>query len=53
MPLYRDPAKPSNSYEVIKVQTCSGQPLEVTTASSSAQSGSDVLASMDWEEVSR
>ena len=32
MPLYRDPAKSSNLYEVIKVQTCSGQPLEVTTA---------------------
>ena len=33
MPLYRDPLKPSNIYEVVKVQTCSGQPLEVTTAS--------------------
>ena len=33
MPTYRDPLKPSNSYPVIKVQTCSGQPLEVTTAS--------------------
>ena len=33
MPLYRDPLKPSNLYEVVKVQTCSGQPLEVTTAS--------------------
>ena len=33
MPLYRDPAKSSNLYEVIKVQTCSGQPLEVTTSS--------------------
>ena len=33
MTSYRDPAKPSNLYEVIKVQTCSGQPLEVTTAS--------------------
>lgn len=28
MPTYRDPAKPSNLYEVIKVQTCSGQLLE-------------------------
>jgi len=33
MPLYRDPLKPSNLYEVVKVQTCSGQPLEVTTSS--------------------
>jgi hypothetical protein len=33
MPTYRDPAKPANLYEVIKVQTCSGQPLEVTTTS--------------------
>jgi hypothetical protein len=33
MPTYRDPAKPSNSYPVYKVQTCSGQPLEVTTTS--------------------
>lgn len=33
MPVYRDPLKPSNIYEVMKVQTCSGQPLEVTTAS--------------------
>jgi hypothetical protein len=33
MPTYRDPLKPSNSYPVIKVQTCSGQPLEVTTSS--------------------
>ena len=32
MPLYRDPEN-HNVYEVIKVQTCSGQPLEVTTAS--------------------
>jgi hypothetical protein len=32
MTLYRDPLKPSNIYEVIKVQTCSGQPLETTTA---------------------
>jgi hypothetical protein len=34
MPLYRDPGT-SNLYEVIKVQTCSGNPLEVTTASGS------------------
>jgi hypothetical protein len=33
VPTYRDPAKPSNSYPVVKVQTCSGQPLEVTTTS--------------------
>ena len=33
MPTYRDPLKPSNSYPVIKVQTCSGQALEVTTIS--------------------
>ena len=33
MPLYRDPLKSSNLYEVVKVQTCSGQPLEVTTSS--------------------
>jgi hypothetical protein len=32
MPLYRDPGN-SNLFEVVKVQTCSGQPLEVTTAS--------------------
>ena len=32
MPLYRDP-EDTQLYEVIKVQTCSGQPLEVTTAS--------------------
>lgn len=35
MPIYRDPLKPSNSYPVYKVQTCSGQPLEVTTVSTS------------------
>jgi hypothetical protein len=34
MPLYRDPGT-SNLYEVVKVQTCSGNPLEVTTASGS------------------
>jgi hypothetical protein len=34
MPLYKDPNS-HNLYEVIKVQTCSGQPLEVTTASGS------------------
>lgn len=33
MTIYRDPLKPSNIYEVIKVQTCSGQPLETTTSS--------------------
>jgi hypothetical protein len=32
MPLYRDPAT-TNFYEVIKVQTTSGNPLEVTTSS--------------------
>jgi hypothetical protein len=32
MPLYRDPEN-TQLYEVIKVQTCSGRPLEVTTAS--------------------
>ena len=32
MPLYRDP-EDTQLYEVIKVQTCSGRPLEVTTAS--------------------
>jgi hypothetical protein len=32
MPLYRDPAT-TNLYEVIKVQTTSGNPLEVTTSS--------------------
>jgi len=32
MPLYRDPTD-TNLYEVIKVQTCSGRPLEVTTSS--------------------
>lgn len=32
MPLYRDPTD-TNLYEVIKVQTCSGHPLEVTTSS--------------------
>ena len=35
MPLYRDPNS-HNLYEVIKVQTCSGQPLEVTTTTSGA-----------------
>jgi hypothetical protein len=34
MPLYRDP-RTTNLYEVIKVQTTSGNPLEVTTASGS------------------
>lgn len=29
MPNYRDPAKPQHLYPVHKVQTCSGQPLEV------------------------
>ena len=33
MPLYRDPRRKDLLYEVIKVQTCSGEPLEVTTAS--------------------
>lgn len=32
MPIYREAGEPL-LYEVIKVQTCSGQPLEVTTAS--------------------
>lgn len=32
MPLYRDHTD-SNLYEVVKVQTCSGRPLEVTTSS--------------------
>jgi hypothetical protein len=32
MPVYREAGEPL-LYEVIKVQTCSGQPLEVTTAS--------------------
>lgn len=32
MPLYRDP-EDTQLYEVIKVQTCSGRPLEVTTTS--------------------
>jgi hypothetical protein len=34
MPLYRDPQN-DNLYHVEKVQTCSGHPLEVTTASGS------------------
>jgi len=34
MPLYRDPGT-SNLYEVVKIQTCSGNPLEVATASGS------------------
>jgi len=33
MPNYRDPLRPEHLYPVHKVQTCSGQPLEVTTAS--------------------
>jgi hypothetical protein len=33
MPNYRDPLKPSQLFPVYKVQTCSGQPLEVTTTS--------------------
>ena len=32
MPLYRESGQ-VNLYEVVKVQTCSGQPLEVTTTS--------------------
>ena len=32
MPIYRESGEPL-LYEVVKVQTCSGQPLEVTTAS--------------------
>jgi hypothetical protein len=32
MPLYRDPTD-THLYEVVKVQTCSGRPLEVTTSS--------------------
>ncbi len=35
MPLYRDPQN-DNLYHVEKVQTCSGHPLEVTTASGSS-----------------
>lgn len=37
MPLYRDPTD-TNLYEVIKVQTCSGRPLEVTNISGQAVS---------------
>lgn len=33
MPNYRDPLRPENLYPVYKVQTCSGEPLEVTTTS--------------------
>ena len=33
MPNYRDPLRPENLYPVYKVQTCSGEPLEVTTVS--------------------
>jgi len=33
VPNYRDPQRKSNLYPVVKVQTCSGQPLEVTTVS--------------------
>jgi hypothetical protein len=33
VPNYRDPLKPSQLFPVYKVQTCSGQPLEVTTTS--------------------
>lgn len=33
MPLYRDPRRKEHLYEVVKVQTCSGEPLEVTTTS--------------------
>ena len=33
MPNYRDPLNPDNLYPIYKVQTCSGQPLEVTTVS--------------------
>ena len=35
MPLYRDPQN-ENLYHVEKVQTCSGHPLEVVTASGSS-----------------
>lgn len=35
MPLYRDPSNKENLYQVIKVQTCSGQPLETQTAGTS------------------
>jgi hypothetical protein len=35
MPLYRDPDD-TQLYEVIKVQTCSGQPLEVTSAANAS-----------------
>ena len=34
MPNYRDPLRPDHLYPVYKVQTCSGQPLEVTTTTS-------------------
>jgi len=37
MPLYRDPTD-THLYEVIKVQTCSGRPLEVTNISGQAVS---------------
>ena len=36
MPNYRDPRSPEHLYPVVKVQTCSGQPLEVTTTSGQA-----------------
>jgi len=36
MPLYRDPSNKENLYQVIKVQTCSGQPLETQTAGMSS-----------------
>jgi hypothetical protein len=30
-----------------------GTPIELTLACSTAQAGADILASMDWEEISR
>ena len=47
MTLYRDPLKPSNVYEVIKVQTCSGQPLEVSSATTTTSDAFGRLRTSD------
>ena len=52
MPVYRESGA-TILYDVVKVQTCSGQPLEVTTSDINPVQITDAYASIDWEEISR
>jgi len=48
MPNYRDPLKPSQLFPVYKVQTCSGQPLEVTTTSGGTWTSAGANSSVEY-----